>query len=332
MAMQADWRRWVLLLGMTAGVCIVFFLGLGLGSERLSPSALLGALLHPEAHRTEAVILWSLRLPRVLAGVLGGIGLAVSGVLLQAVTNNPMASPNIVGVNAGAGFAVMLLSCLWPAAWALRPMAAFIGAFGATMLILALSRRGTPGRSTLILAGLGCNAVLNAGISLLSLLYPDEFTSYRSFSIGGLGSVRMADLAVPAVLILLCAAAAMLLSRRIGLLGLGDTAARSLGVRVGRLRVLCLVLASASAAAVVSYAGLLGFVGLIVPHIARRLVGGRTQWLLPVSALGGAILLVLSDTLGRVLFAPTEVPVGILMAFMGAPFFLFLLLRRRRYH
>ncbi len=327
--MRAERGRWLLLLGTAAGLALICLLGLVLGSAQLSPAALLGALFHPETHRTEAVILWSLRLPRVLAGVLGGVGLAVSGVLLQTVTDNPMASPNIVGVNAGAGLAVMLLSCLRPGAWALRPAAAFLGAFGAALLILALSRRGRGRRSTLILAGLGCNALLNAGISLLSLLYPEEFTAYRSFSIGGLAGVRMADLALPAVLILLCAAVSMLLSRRIGLLSLGDTAARSLGVRVGRLRLLCLVLASASAAGVVSYAGLLGFVGLIVPHIARKLTGGRSEWLLPVSALGGAGLLVLSDTLGRVLFSPTEVPVGILMAFLGAPFFLYLLLRRK---
>lgn len=303
--------------------------GLALGSAGLSPSVLLDTLLHPESHYTEAVILWSLRLPRVLAGLLGGIGLAVSGVLLQIVTNNAMASPNIVGVNAGAGFAVMLLSCCWPAAWVLRPLAAFIGGFGAALLILALSRRSQRGRNTLILAGLACNALLNAGISLLSLLYPDQFTNYRSFSIGGLSGIQMSDLCIPAMLILFCFFAAMLLSRRIGLLYLGDTAAHSLGVRVGLLRIVCLVLASASAASVVSYAGLLGFVGLIVPHIARKLVGERTERLLPVSALGGAILLILSDTLGRILFAPTEVPVGILMAFLGAPFFLYLLLHRR---
>ena len=309
-------RRWALLVGMGLLLAAVFAAGLAFGSVRLSPSdPMLSAIVR-------------LRLSRVLAGLLGGVGLAVAGVLLQAVTGNPMASPNIVGVNAGAGFAVMLVSCLWPMAWALRPVAAFAGAFGATGLILALCRRNI-GRSTLVLAGLGINAVLNAGIALLSLLFPDEFTAYRTFSVGGLAGVQLGDLLLPAVLILVCALVSMLLCPRIQLLTLGDATARSLGVRVGALRVVCLVLASASAALVVSFAGLLGFVGLIVPHIARKLVGGRMVWVLPVSALGGAILLILSDTLGRMLFAPTEVPVGILMAFLGAPFFLFLLLRRR---
>ena len=135
---------------------------------------------------------------------------------------------------------------------------------------------------------------------------------------------------LPAAIILVCAAGAQALSSKINLLCIGDSMASSLGVRVRRLRMACLVFASASAAGVVSFAGLLGFVGLIVPHIARRIVGGNVSWLLPVSALGGAILVIVSDLLGRVLFAPSELPVGIVLSLIGAPFFLYLLRTRRK--
>ena len=156
--------------------------------------------------------------------------------------------------------------------------------------------------------------------------------SYSYFSAGGLSNTDIRLLWLPGAIILLGFSVSLACSGKIRLLCLGDDLARSLGVRVGRVRMLCLICASASAAAVVSFAGLLGFVGLIVPHLARRLTGSRTGPLLWVSALTGSILVLTADLLGRVLFAPSEVPVGIVMAFIGAPFFFYLLLRRRSEH
>lgn len=277
---------------------------------------------------TASIILFDLRLPRVLAALLAGVGLSVSGVLLQSVTGNSLAAPNIIGVNSGAGFCCIVMLTFMPQAAAFLPLGAFVGAFAATLLIVGIANRIDAFRGTVILAGIAITAVLNAGISLLSLLDTDVLTAYNAFSVGGIAGIRMAQLYIPAGIIAVCFAAALILSRRIHLLCLGDSIAASLGVRVQPLRVACLVIASASAAAVVSFAGLLGFVGLVVPHISRKLSGERTSVLLVTSSFVGAILVILADLSGRVLLAPTEIPVGVIMALIGAPFFFMLLFRR----
>lgn len=320
--------------GMLWGMCLVLvcvvLLSLRLGSAQMNGTDFFRSLLRWPGYETGSFILYGLRLPRVMAGVLAGMGLSVSGVLLQSVTGNGMAAPNLIGVNAGAGFSVVLLLFLFPAAAVFAlPFAAFVGAFLTTLIIVMLAGKLGASKTTIILAGLACTAILNAGISFLALLDTDVLASYSYFSSGSLSGVRMEQLALPAVAILACFLCALALARRIDLLCLGDGMAVSLGVRVKPLRMVCLICASAAAAAVVSFAGLLGFVGLIVPHIARRLTGFRIRPLLLSSALCGGILVVLGDLLGRLLFAPSELPVGIVMAFVGAPFFLFLLLRRR---
>ena len=306
-----------------------FVLNCVCGSVQLSPGELVDGLFWREGAGNASVILYYLRFPRAMAAVLAGVGLSVSGVLLQSVTGNELASPNIIGVNSGAGFCCILLLNFFPAAAGLLPLVAFAGAFGATLLIVAIAQRVSASKGTVILAGIACTSVLNAGISFLSLLDTDVLASYNAFSVGGLAGVKMEQLVVPAVIIGLCLLVSLLLARQVHLLCLGDALALSLGVRIRALRLVCLVCASACAASVVSFAGLLGFVGLVVPHIARRLSGQTTGPLLVTSIFVGAILVLLADLLGRVLLAPTEIPVGIVMALIGAPFFFILLLRRR---
>lgn len=305
-------------------------LALWLGSSKLNLSEVFSGLFSSENAKLSVIIRY-IRLPRMLAALLAGIGLSISGVLLQGVTDNGLASPNIIGVNSGAGFLTILtLSCFPHAIFAL-PFAAFFGAFAATLLIVWTANRIGSSKTTIILAGMALTTILNAGISFISLLDTDVLAVYNYFSVGGLSGVTMESLMIPAVLIFLSLGAALLLSPKISLLCLGDSLASSLGVRVRLLRMVCLICASASAAAVVSFAGLLGFVGLIVPHIARRLTGsGMAKALLSSSLVGGTIVM-LADTIGRTLFAPTEIPVGIVMALIGAPFFLMLLLRRKEH-
>lgn len=278
---------------------------------------------------TALIIFYNLRLPRVLAALLCGVGLSVSGVLLQSITGNPLAAPNIIGVNSGAGFCCIVMLTFLPRASAFLPLGAFVGAFAATLLIVGIANKINAFRGTVILAGIAVTAVLNAGISLLSLLDTDVLSAYNAFSVGGLSGVRMSQLYLPALIIAACLAVSLVLSRRIHALCLGDALASALGVKVRALRMVCLICASASAAAVVSFAGLLGFVGLVVPHIARKLVGERTSVLLITSSFLGAILVIVADLCGRVLLAPTEIPVGVIMALIGAPFFFALLLKRR---
>ncbi|MBQ8892804.1 MAG: iron ABC transporter permease [Clostridia bacterium] len=303
------------------------FFALRLGSAEMDLPAFWAGLTGQSA--TERIILYHLRLPRILGAVLAGIGLSVAGLLLQTVTGNDLAGPNIIGVNAGAGLGAILTLFFAPELVLLLPVTAFAGAFLTALLIVAIAARIDTSKATVILAGVAVTALLNAGISLISLLDTDVLASYNHFSIGGLAGIALKQLPLPALLILCCFALALLFAKRIEVLTLGDSIAASLGLRVRPIRIFCLILASASAAAAVSFAGLLGFVGLVVPHMARRMARGLRQQLL-YAALLGSILVLLADLLGRILTAPSELPVGILLAAIGAPFFFYLLIRRKK--
>lgn len=302
--------------------------GLCFGSARIPASGLMAALTGG-GEGTHRLILWNVRLPRVAAGVLAGIGLSTAGALLQTVTANELASPNIIGINSGAGLAVILMLTAFPRAGNWLSIGAFLGAFGAAMVILLAADRLGGSRVGILLIGIAITTILNAAISFLSLLDEGILAQYNHFTVGSLKAIRMDDLLVPAIIIIAAFAAAMVMSNRLAVLCMGDAAAAALGIRVKRLRILALACAAACAAAVVSFAGLLGFVGLVVPHIAKRLVGQQPGKLLPTSALIGGIILVLADLLGRTLFAPSELPVGILMSLIGGPYFLILLCRRK---
>ncbi|MBE6888036.1 MAG: iron ABC transporter permease [Ruminococcaceae bacterium] len=322
----------------TAKVCIIsasllaaaVVAALLLGSAKLSPLQVVSALAGRQSEEIN-VIVQNIRLPRVFAAVVAGAGLSVAGILLQAVTDNDLASPNIIGINSGAGFAVIVVIALFPQVTYLLPFAAFLGAFGAAMLIVYTSSRIGVSKSTVVLAGVALTAILNACISFISVADTDTMSVYSHFSVGGLAGVTTGEIVLPSVLVAISFAVAMFLSQQISILCLGDSLAASLGVRVRLMRIICLVCASLCAASVVSFAGLLGFVGLVVPHIARALVGKDVKASLAVSALLGAVLVVSADMFGRIILAPSEVPVGIVMAFIGAPFFLYLLLRRKHY-
>lgn len=304
----------------------VFLLGLRLGSAQLTAREFWRGLTGQDP--TARLILWELRLPRLLGGLLAGAGLALSGTLLQQVTGNALAGPNIIGVNAGAGFAAILTLWLLPKQAAFLPFFAFLGAVGALLLILSLAQKVRGSKASVILAGIAVSALLNAAISFISYADPDLLASYNYFSVGGLSGVQNQDLLFPALLILAAFLFALLFAKQIDLLCLGDALAASLGARIKATRILCLLLAGASAAAAVSFAGLLGFIGLIVPHIARRMAGSNLRLRLMESALLGGILLIAADLLGRLIIAPSELPVGIITALLGAPFFLYLLCRK----
>ena len=315
-------RIYFILLPLLFGTVVA---GLCFGSAPLSLSELAAE------EGTARVILLGIRLPRVLAGLLAGIGLSTAGVLLQTVTANDLASPNIIGINSGAGLAVILLLTFAPKAGALLPIGAFCGAFGAALVILAAGNRMGSSHSGILLIGIAVTTLFNAAISFLSLLDEGILAQYNHFTVGSLRGVHLNDLLVPGIIIFCGFLGSLALSGRLGVLALGDAAASALGVRVRSVRMAAMACAAACAAAVVSFAGLLGFVGLVVPHMARALTGERPGRMLPVAALLGGILVTLADLLGRTLFAPSELPVGILMSLIGAPYFLILLIRRRRY-
>ena len=329
--MNAKTRNFIVFFAAGALLLASAFLALRLGSVPLSSTEFWGGMLQKEGYETYTAIFYSSRLPRVLGAILAGVAFSQAGTLLQRVTDNPLASPSILGINAGAGFAVLLLLVCFPLAYAFLPLAAFLGALLATVLILGVARSAGMSRAVIVLAGVALSALFQAGISFLSVVDPDALSSYIDFSVGGLHGVKTEDLLLPAVLILACLVASQLLSKKLALFCLGDTLAGSLGVPVKRVRLFSLIAAAASAAAAVSFTGLIGFVGLIVPHTARALVKGNMRGELCLSPMLGAALLLLADLLARTLFAPTEIPVGVFTALLGVPFFLALVLRRKRH-
>lgn len=302
-------------------------LGLMFGSVKLSFSQILHELAN------NGVIVCGIRLPRVLGAALAGTALACAGLILQCVTANELCAPNIVGINAGAGFFVILILSIFPSAWNFIPLSAFCGALCTALTVLAISYSGNSHiGTTLVLAGVAISSILNAAISFLSLRFPDVLSSYTAFSVGGFSGLELDELAIPAIIIGISLICAQILSPKLSLLCLSDAVASSLGVKVRTLRFASVVIASALCAAAVSFAGLLGFVGLIVPHIVRQTAGEDMRYNLPLCALCGAALVILSDLVGRVIFKPTELPAGIIMALIGAPFFLFLLLKKKVHH
>ncbi|MCF0134834.1 MAG: iron ABC transporter permease [Lachnospiraceae bacterium] len=311
-------------------VLVLSLLGLAMGSVGLSVDELLPAVREPGS--IGAVILWKLRLPRVLGALLSGMALSTAGVLLQSVSDNELCAPNVIGVNAGAGLGVMVLLCFLPGAFYLLPVAAFAGALLTTILVLLVSETASSGsrQTSMILAGVAVSALLNAGISFLSQRYPDVLSSYVYFSTGNFNGVYMKDLWIPGPLILLGTVGAFFLTPGLNLLCLGEDQAASLGIPIRLIKNTSLILASCLCGASVSYAGMLGFVGLMVPHMSRRLVGTDLRVVLPFSAILGSALVILADLAGRVLFAPAEIAAGVFLSLLGAPFFLYLLLRRRR--
>lgn len=302
---------------------LAFAAALLFGSTPLKPAEILQA--GSPGHR----IFVYLRLPRALGAALAGSALAVAGVLIQAVLQNPMAAPNIIGVNAGAGLAAVTLLALAPEAVGLLPPAAFLGALAACLCIYGIAARTGLNKLGITLVGIAVSSILTAGISTLKTLFPDSLYDANAFSVGGLGGVSFARLSPAWWMILLGLLAALLLAGQTDILSLGEDTARSLGLSVKGTRFGLLLIAAVLAGSAVSFAGLLGFVGLLVPHIARRLVGTEHRLLIPASALGGGILVLFSDLVSRVLFAPYELPVGILLSFIGGPFFILLILSRK---
>lgn len=287
------------------------------------------ALLRGEDSPGVRILLHS-RLPRTIAPVLSGAAFAVSGVLIQGMMNNALASPNIIGVNSGAGLFCVLTAALFPALPRLIPAASFVGAFGTTLLVYFVGVKTGASRLTLLLSGVAVGTTLSALTNAVRVFFPSVISGTSSFFIGGFSGVTLSTIFPAGFLILFGIFASFFLARPLDILNLGEETAKSLGLPVMAVRFLIMADASMLAGAAVSFSGLLGFVGLSVPHIARNLFGTAHRRLLPASALLGAAFLTLCDTLSRLIFAPFELPVGVLTSLIGGPFFIWLLIRRQR--
>ena len=306
--------------------------GITLGSTALSFSEIAGAFTEGFDSSAGARIFAYIRLPRTLAALVCGAALAVSGAVIQGVLANRLASPSIIGVNSGAGLAVTLCTALGIyGGWRLSVFA-FIGAFAAVMLVSLSARKWGASRGTVILIGVAMNSLLGAISDTIITFIPDVGVMSNDFKIGEFSSVTYQKLIPSAVMILITIFVLLTLANELDVFALGVDNAKGLGMNTAQMRTLFLLLAALLAGCAVSIAGLLSFVGLVVPHAVRRIAGNRSSHLLGLCALFGASFVCLCDTIARTAFSPYEIPVGIIMAFLGAPFFIFILVRGKGGH
>ncbi|MFE5942618.1 FecCD family ABC transporter permease [Streptomyces sp. NPDC056480] len=333
-------RYAVVVAGLVLALAAAALASLALGSVRIPPGQVLDALTgraaDPSPFRT---IVLDVRLPRVLLGAVVGAGLAVVGAVLQALVRNRLADPFLLGISSGASAGAVLVLVAGGGVGLVGgvtttlalPAGAFAGALLALVLVYGLARRGGTLTSTrLVLAGVAVSYILSALATLLLVVAgrPEQFQEAMYWSLGGLGSARWDTLVLPAAVLAFGVAALLTLARPLDLLLVGEEGATVLGLDTARFRAAVFVLASLVTAVMVAASGAVGFVGLMAPHAARLAVGAPHRRLLPVAALGGALALVLADLGARTVAAPQDIPVGVLTALTGGPFFLWLMRRR----
>ncbi len=326
-----------LMLFLTALLFMSIVASAGVGAVHLSFRDVLQALWHPRESTDATVILFTLRLPRILAAALAGAGLSATGVLFQGLFRNPLADPFVLGASGGAALggavAVFLFPALSFAGISASALLAFSGALLTMMIVWSLARyKGHFAIENMLLAGFAVGTMLNAGTSAFELSQEAANPGARilaAWLYGQIGLPPWIQIGVTAAIMLIVIALALPLARTLNTMALGEEYAVQLGVCVSRVRLEILILGSLLTALAVSLGGLIGFVGLLVPHLLRLTVGPDHFRLLPLASIAGAVFLVIADTVARTAISPAELPVGILTAFIGGPAFLYLLNRRR---
>lgn len=306
-------------------LCLASFIfSIAFGATEINFCDVWQGLINPQ-NNSASIIIWNLRLPRTILAALVGCNLALSGAILQGVMHNPLADPNIIGVSSGAGLFGIIILILFPAYEYLITPFSFIGAMLACVLIYILAWKDGIKPVRVILAGVAVSAFLGSIITSLMIFYSSRVHGALLWMIGGLAARGWNHIPLVLPYTIIGLILIIFAAHYLNILQLGDETARSLGVNIEKTRIALTMLAALLASSAVSAVGLLGFVGLVVPHIVRLLIGSDHRFLLPYSAILGAALVMFSDTLARLLLNPIELPVGIIMAFLGAPFFLYLL-------
>lgn len=317
------------LIALAALVPLAMLVGVAFGGAALAPGALVHALLHPSAGGDAATIVWQLRVPRVAIAATVGAALALAGTLLQALLRNPIVDPYLTGVASGAGASIAVAATIGIAPVLIPPLG-FASGLGTAVLVAVLARRGPRlDAERLVLAGVSISALLSSIVTLAIERLArgtasETILAWLAGSLAGRGWTDLGAAAPEAILGVLVGAATI---PALNVLRLGEGRAAALGVDVVRLQWALLIASTLLTAAAVALAGLVGFVGLVVPHLARRVVGPDLRALVPAGMLVGASLVVLADVLARTIAAPAEVPLGVLLAFVGVPTFLVLYLR-----
>ena len=338
---QGDRRARSRMLTLCLAALLVTAMLLSLGWGAASNTDVIGALLSADGVSVrDSTIVWDIRLPRVLTGVLVGAALAVSGAIMQGLFRNPLADPGLVGVSAGAGFGAVVAIVLGGSAplwfqatmgYYLVPLAAFFGGWITTLLLYSVAtRNGRTSVATMLLAGIALAALTGALTGILVYYATDD--ELRDLTFWGLGSVAGANWQKfwsAAPLIIICLFAAPSLARGLNALALGEAAAGHLGIPVQRMKRIAILTVACSVGAAVAVTGGIGFVGIVVPHLLRLVQGPDHKGLLINSALLGGVMLLLADAISRTVIAPAEMPIGIITAIIGGPFFLWILMRNR---
>ncbi len=317
------------LTGLGGALLLLAILAANTGAMSLSLRTLMGLPLNDGLWQVWLTV----RLPRVLLAVVVGCALASSGAVMQGLFRNPLADPGLLGISSGAALAVALTIVMpfsLPPLLALysHMISAFVGSLAISLIVFTLSRFGHGGLSRLLLAGIALNALCGAAVGVLTYISDDQqLRQFSLWSMGSLGQAQWPTLAVASSLILPACIATFFMSRRLNILQLGEEDAHYLGVNVRRTQLQLLLLSALLVGAAVAVSGVIGFIGLVIPHLLRMRIGADHRWLLPGSAMAGACLLLLADTLARTLVAPAEMPVGLITSIIGGPYFLWLILR-----
>jgi iron complex transport system permease protein len=336
-------RRTALLPVLSAALVASVVVNMGAGAVAISPVEVvailgdrLGLDLDVAVTAQQSAVLTAIRAPRVLLAALVGAALAVSGAALQGVFRNPLADPSVIGVSSGAAVGAVAAIVLGGGGSALgiaaTPAAAFAGALAAALAVYAMSRhQGRTETVTMVLTGVAVTAICGAIVGLLTFLADDaQLRSIVFWTLGSVGGATWPAVSTVAPMLAVCVVMLPLTGRTLNALVLGEREARHVGVDTERVRLVVVALAALGTGAAVSIAGIIGFVGLVTPHLLRLAVGPDHRLLLPASALGGASLLLLADLAARTVVVPAELPLGVVTGLVGGPFFLFLLLRTRR--
>lgn len=327
--------RWTLILSILALALFVSIVAcLSIGVVNIPFDQIISVLMGGGSERDSHIVM-NLRLPRVILAAIVGASLALAGAAMQGLFRNPMASPSIIGLSAGAAFGASLaivLGVSWVSGAFAIPAMAFVFSFVTLFLVYAISRNrsGYVPVETLLLAGIAIGALFSALVSALQYFSGDKLSGVVFWLMGGLNNATGDQVLISLPLVILGSAVIMVLARDLNAMMVGEEQAGNLGINVNQTRILLLLASSLITAIAVSVSGIIGFVGLIIPHTIRILVGPDHRVLLPASLLGGALFMIWTDTLARMVISPAELPVGIITALLGAPFFIYLLMSRKR--
>lgn len=327
MVKKLRWSKMTILIIFILLFIASFFISVGNGAVKINPLEIINILLNEKDSAAYQIIL-NVRLPRTIVAMFVGISLSLSGSILQGVMRNPLASPNIIGVSSGGGFFAYIILILLPQYYYLVPLGAFFGALLASLIIYGLAWKEGIVTNRLILAGVAVSSFFSAGTNSLMTFFPERVQGVLGFMVGSLSAASWQDVRMIMPYTILGVVILLFLPNKLNILMLGDEVAIGLGLNVERTRFLFIILASLLAGAAVSVVGLLGFVGLIVPHMVKMFIGSDYIYLFPGTVFFGASVVMLCDTLARTLFAPIEIPVGVIMSAFGAPFFLYLLRKK----